>query len=73
MSKHRWRDFDDGFDEESLLEDEQVKFERIVRQRAKKSKVESPRDLGGRKTSRRSGTTDDRRELASVKAWGTPY
>ena len=69
MSPRRRHDFDDGFDEESLFEDEELAFERIRRRDSRQS-PRRQRDAG---SSRHPDTPSHRRKLASLKAWGSPY
>ncbi len=73
MNKRKNNDFDDGFDEESLFEDEEYTFERTHKWREPRSPGRSPtgsRESGG---SRHSDKPTRRRELASSRAWGPGY
>ncbi|HEX9877429.1 MAG TPA: hypothetical protein VGC50_12310 [Gammaproteobacteria bacterium] len=73
MRKHGRHDYDDGFDEEPLFDDEELTFELVERQRVRKPQNDPPRVVRSEKPPRNTGRADRRRELASANAWGTPY
>jgi hypothetical protein len=73
MSRRIYRDLDDGFDDESFLEDDEFDPDHSHKRREHRQSdrtSRSPRDDSGR---RRSEKPLRRRELASLKAWGAPY
>jgi len=73
MTKHRRHDFDDGFDEDSLFDDEELVHARAGRWRDPKPPAKTPKDSYDRHPSRHDDPPSRRRELAAAKAWGTPY
>lgn len=71
--RRRWYDYDDGFDEVALHEDEDFEFPAIERRPA--IKVRPKLRAVPRKT-RRPGRYEDNehhKRIARVKAWGVPY
>jgi hypothetical protein len=73
MTTHRRHDSDDGFDEDSLFDDEEFVLGRASKWRDQKPVSKPPKGLPERNPSRHDDRGSRRRELASVKAWGTPY
>lgn len=73
MSKRRQDDWDDGFDEGSNFDDDEVAFERIQRRREQRPPARLPKDSRDNASPRSGGRPNRRRDLASLKAWGTPY
>ena len=73
MSRRIYRDLEDGFDDESFLDDEELDSGRPQKRREHRPSdrlSRQPRDDSGR---RHQDKPMRRRELASLKAWGTPY
>jgi len=73
MNKRKNHDFDDGFDEESLFEDEEYIFERTHKWREHRSPARSPTGSRESGDSRHSDKPARRRELTSSTAWGSSY
>lgn len=69
MARHRRHDYDDGFDEVALHEEENLDFAAIRIKRR-------PRIHAAARKSHRTNEHDDvrhRQRIARVKAWGVPY
>lgn len=73
MSKRKSPDLDDDFDEESVFEDDDYMVERIERRREHRGPMKPPKGSREGGSSRESHRSNRRRDLASIKAWGTPY
>jgi len=68
MNKRKNHDFDDGFDEESLFEDEEYVFERTHKWREHRSPARSPTGSRDSGDSRRPDKPTRHRGLASARA-----
>ncbi len=71
--KRRWHDYDDGFDETALHEEEEFEFPAIGRRPANKGRPKL-RAVSS-KMMRRDKFEDETQlqRIARVKAWGLPY
>lgn len=71
MKNRRWHDYDDGFDEVALHDDEELEF-RSLRRRPK-LRIASRQRERERERVERFEDSNHRQRIARVKAWGVPY
>jgi hypothetical protein len=73
--KYRFRDYDDGFDEGSLNEDEEFFFSEVVKRQLARHRNRARGEAQVKDRSRHSRTEDDNQHqrIARVRAWGIPY
>ena len=73
MNTRRQHDFDDGFDEESLFEDEEYRFEQLPKRAGLGAPAKARSGPQDREDRLPGDKANRRRDFAGTKAWRTQH